>query len=240
MTAPEMSLEFDLLYNNIMSNAAPGINDYEKSILLTKAQEELVQAIYDGSFEGSERMRESLNVLIKTVKYDSASGTEEASYAVDSSSKFFQFPKDAMFIVYEALEVSKSEKCGNDKQLVLVKPTTHDDYYRTINNPFKKARKREALRLNVSIPVENTETKTSKETEMLEIVSTYSNYKYILRYVRKPNPIIISDLLYSLTINGEAKEMDCELSTILHRAIVDRAVQLAIAAYKTVSQDDNN
>lgn len=234
MTALEMSLEFDLLYNNIMSNAAPGINDYEKSVLLTKAQEELVQAIYDGSFEGSERMRESLNVLIKTVKYDSASGTEETNYAVDSSSKFFQFPEDAMFIVYEALEVSKSEKCGDDKQLVLVKPTTHDDYYRTINNPFKKARKREALRLNVSIPVKNT------ETEMLEIVSIYSNYKYVLRYVRKPNPIIIDDLLYGLTINGEDKKMDCELSTILHRAIVDRAVQLAIAAYKTVSQDDNN
>ena len=39
----EFSNEFDVLYNNIMSNAAPGLNEYEKSVLLTKAQEEIVK-----------------------------------------------------------------------------------------------------------------------------------------------------------------------------------------------------
>ena len=37
MTTPEFSNEFDVLYNNIMSNAAPGLNEYEKSVFLTKA-----------------------------------------------------------------------------------------------------------------------------------------------------------------------------------------------------------
>lgn len=48
MTLKEFSNEFDVLYNNIMSNAAPGLNEYEKSVFLTQAQEELVVNLYSG------------------------------------------------------------------------------------------------------------------------------------------------------------------------------------------------
>ena len=54
MTTEEFEREFDILYNNIMSNAAPSIDAYEKSVFLTKAQEEVVTALYAGSFEASE------------------------------------------------------------------------------------------------------------------------------------------------------------------------------------------
>lgn len=37
MSTQEFSNEFDVLYNNIMSNAAPGLDGYEKSVFLTKA-----------------------------------------------------------------------------------------------------------------------------------------------------------------------------------------------------------
>ena len=37
MTTQEFSLEFDILYNNITSNQAPGLTEYEKSVFLTKA-----------------------------------------------------------------------------------------------------------------------------------------------------------------------------------------------------------
>ena len=43
MTTSEFSNEFDVLYNNIASNAAPGINEYEKSVFLTRAQSEIVR-----------------------------------------------------------------------------------------------------------------------------------------------------------------------------------------------------
>ena len=38
MTAVEMHQQFELLYNNIISNQAPGLNSYEISQFLTKAQ----------------------------------------------------------------------------------------------------------------------------------------------------------------------------------------------------------
>ena len=42
MTTQEFSNEFDVLYNNIMSNQAPGLDEYEKSVFLTKAQSEIL------------------------------------------------------------------------------------------------------------------------------------------------------------------------------------------------------
>jgi len=43
MTTKEFSNEFDILYNSIATNAAPGIDLYEKSVFLTKAQDELIK-----------------------------------------------------------------------------------------------------------------------------------------------------------------------------------------------------
>ena len=63
MTTQEFSNEFDVLYNNIMSNQAPGLNEYEKSVFLTKAQSQLVNEYFNnrtdgfggGGFDGSQK-----------------------------------------------------------------------------------------------------------------------------------------------------------------------------------------
>ena len=47
MTTKEFSNQFDVLYNNIMSNQAPGLDEYEKSVFLTKAQEDIVKAYFN-------------------------------------------------------------------------------------------------------------------------------------------------------------------------------------------------
>jgi hypothetical protein len=39
MILDEFSWEFDVLYNNISNGNAPGVNEYEKSVFLTRAQE---------------------------------------------------------------------------------------------------------------------------------------------------------------------------------------------------------
>ena len=43
MTTKEFSNEFDIAYNSIATNDAPGLDLYEKSVYLTKAQLELVK-----------------------------------------------------------------------------------------------------------------------------------------------------------------------------------------------------
>ena len=62
MTNLELSNEFDVLYNNITSNQAPGLDEYEKSVFLTKAQDEIVKAYFNPKtnkvqegFDGNEK-----------------------------------------------------------------------------------------------------------------------------------------------------------------------------------------
>ena len=75
MTTQEFSNEFDVLYNNIMSNQAPGLDEYEKSVFLTKAQSEVLKNYfnpkgnkYQEGFDESEKRQIDFSTLIKAVK----------------------------------------------------------------------------------------------------------------------------------------------------------------------------
>lgn len=75
MSITEFSDEFDLLYNNINSNQAPGLNEYEKSVFLTKAQEELILSYYSNTrnkfgegVDSTHNRNYDFSTLIKTQK----------------------------------------------------------------------------------------------------------------------------------------------------------------------------
>lgn len=53
MTILEFSDQFDVLYNNITSNQAPGLNEYEKSLFLTKAQDEIIKNYFTANSKGN-------------------------------------------------------------------------------------------------------------------------------------------------------------------------------------------
>ena len=105
-----------------------------------------------------------------------------------------------------------------------------DEYHRIRRNPFRRARKDEVLRLNTE--------------GVIEIVSStnYEEYTYTMRYLRRPKPIIIGTGDATLKIDGHSTEFDSdyngegsELLTAIHRTIVETAVNLAIAAYKSTN-----
>lgn len=56
MKTSEFSNEFDILYNNISNNAAPGVSEYEKSVFLTMAQEQVIKDVYS-QYEINEAVR---------------------------------------------------------------------------------------------------------------------------------------------------------------------------------------
>ena len=65
-----MSSVFDALWNNIASNQAPGLNEYEKSLFLTKAQYEIVKNYfnprgnkYQQGFDGSPKRQSDFSTL---------------------------------------------------------------------------------------------------------------------------------------------------------------------------------
>jgi hypothetical protein len=93
-------------------------------------------------------------------------------------------------------------------------------------NPFRGANSRRALRLDLADGV-------------VEIVSTYTISSYYLRYLRRPQPIILTDLSGTgLTINNKTGPLDCELHEALHNKILDGAVTMALQSkIKTTSSN---
>jgi hypothetical protein len=208
-TAQEWIQEFDLLYNSINSNIAPALDDYEKSVFLTMAQEELVKTLYSGGaskldgFESSEQLRRALAILIKesTVSVYTTNSTNLGGV-------LYKLPDDVLYIIYEYIHYDPKDQ----KQDKIIVPTTHDDYYKTYNNPFKRPSSNRALRLDYN---DNT----------VEIIGGDINGAYIIRYLRKPQPIILTDLTGSNDyINGKQSVSLCELDDSLHRTILQTAV----------------
>lgn len=218
MTNPEFSIEFDILYNNISSNKAPGLNEYEKSVFLTKAQEQIVTELYSGrnttysSFEETEEQRRYLNPLVKTEICKSLFGPPNS---ITKKSHNFTLPEDLLYITYEVCNNSSMEE-------VSVYPVSQDELSKIINNPFRGPSKNRVLRLDSGTSSIN------KEDRSVEIISTDTIAIYKIRYIRKPNPIILTDLEDDLSINGISEESECELDSSLHRTILDRAVALAL------------
>ena len=228
-TCEEWSLEFDLLYNNIASDKAPGLVEYEKSVFLTAAQEAVVVGLYKGSFgdsfESTEEVTAYLDTLVKQA--DCTEATDETLYKLSDKSYIYDTPSDLLFRTLESCKVTTS--CGESDVPVI--PVTQDEYWRTIRNPFKKQNTRKVLRLSYSTN-ENEEASVYDKKGYTELVSDYPITKYTVRYVAKPTPIILEDLSDDgQSIEGYTDAMPCKLPEVLHQTILAEAVRMAKASW---------
>lgn len=227
MTTLEFSNEFDISYNAIATNAAPGVDLYEKSVYLTKAQLEIVKNYFDPNgnkykkgFEGSSKRRNDLSELVKgaksTVEITSDNGISE-------NSQFFRIENDTFLIVQESAKVSSTDKCVNGSYIDVI-PKTHDEYNRQKNNPFKQPDRNVIWRLDYY--------SQQGGSKNVELIPAYIVTEYKYRYVEYPEPIVLTDLATDfigegLSIDGVSTEQTCKLSKSIHREILDRAVELA-------------
>ena len=243
MTSKEFSNEFDVLLNSYKRFKdfdkqefldSVDFNEYEKSLFLTKAQEEIVIGLYTGknpygdSFEKEEEQRRYLSNLVVECNLYPIATTNGTLLGAESNSKFFTLPSDVWFITYESVAVS-NPKCKNH-DYIKVYPTRQDEYQVIRDNPFRGTNDRRALRLDLSDGV-------------IEIICKYTVSRYYIRYIKKVSPIILEDLPNELTIDGVGLQSECMLHNALHHQIVDRAVRLALQSkgynFKEQSNRDN-
>ena len=213
MTNEEFSNEFDILINNI--NVGLEFDEYEKSVYLTKAQEEVVEGLYTGkitgdAFEGTEQLRRYLADLVKTVILP----CNKAPKGLSNDSVFAVLPDDLWFITYESVALNGDTPCINSKEIQVV-PVTQDEYHRIKGNPFRRQNSRRALRLDVG-------------NSMVELISDEEIRSYLVRYMSRPEPIILLDLPEELSINNVNEKTECKLNPGLHRTILEVAVNMAI------------
>ena len=294
MSVEEMDNMFDVLYNNITSNQAPGLNAYEKSVFLTKGQDEILKNYFNPKskgnntlegFDGSVKRQVDFSMLTtvattsatsytyslvtgKTDKdgkpvysrteatapkstysyteaYDSDGnvlkdekdhvlyirneGTDVSDFGTPlfdmrENTKSVTLPSKLMYAINEMVEVTRNDK----KILLQVVPVKFDEYSRLMCKPYKRPLKYQAWRLTNNDVVNKADIVVGPSDTLT---------KYTIRYVRRPNPIIVSNL-DGLTIEGKSTATECELDPILHEEILQRAVELAKVAWTNTGQDN--
>lgn len=213
MTAQEFSSEFDLLYNNISSAQAPGLTEYEKSVFLTKAQDEIIKNYftnvqggnkYQQGIEDSNKRYADFSALL-TVAVLNAETTNVVPF--DDRGKIFKLPdgktdKKVMIVITEIFKTGKSISENENPSLTSyqVIPLKFDEYIRLMAKPSSDPLKRQVWKL-----MGNSESGNGS----IEIVPHWKDKdnninKLILKYIRKPYPIILEDLSpQGLSIEGQ-------------------------------------
>ena len=219
MNVQEFSNSFDTLLQPYIAKESfseqnnLAFDEYEKSIFLTKAQEQIVLELYQ-ELEQSEEVRKYLSNLIKTDNYVPLGEQDKTLINNNFKSYKVEISNDILFMIYEQCTLSDENSCINNK-IVSVVPTIHDDLDKVLKNPFKSPNRRKIIRLDFD--------------NKIELISKYNISNYKVRYLKKPNPIILVGLEDNLSINnGNTKVSNGETNPILHERIVQRAVQLAV------------
>lgn len=226
MTTQEFSSEFDVLYNNVMSNSAPGLDEYEKSVFLTKAQNEILKNYfnpkgnkYQEGFDDNPKRQIDFSSLVKVAEPSMIS--PDTSYVkMDERSKLYTIPVDILFIVNETAKLTS----GSKSRYLSIVPISFEEYNRLMSKPYKCPLRNQGWRL--------LQYSNKGIAEIIVVGGTLSEYK--IRYIKRPKPIILADLdeVYSnVSIDGQTSVSECELDPILHPEILQRAVELAKAAY---------
>lgn len=244
MTIQEFSTEFDVLYNNITSNQAPGLNEYEKSVFITKAQSQLLNEYFNprvdgfgGGFDGSQKRQYDFSSIINVATLEEY---EESSYIkLDERSKVFLFPTDYFLAVNEIISDGKFQYS--------ITPLSYGEYQRLMLKPYNFPVKRGVWRLNTNVKENIEEGEIVSKQPIVEIIGKFQKTKlegeeiptehisYNLRYIKTPSPVILDDLSNygtDLTIGGLTVETPCMLPEETHQEILERAVTLAKIAWQ--------
>lgn len=213
MTLEEFSTEFDVLYNSITSNAAPGFNDYEKSVLLTLAQEELIKSYFVANnnttgvgLDGSQKRHYDFSTLIKikslkNIVYDIITARAKVKIPLlnKDANTIFLIPNDVFLILNEHL-IAKDNN-------YIVFPISYDTYNLLMSKPFPYPNKRQAWRLDSSIDGEVAALKVIHVSDDKDISSKNITFESIYH---KPLNIEINikngNILNDFVVVSESKE----------------------------------
>ena len=271
MTRQEFSDTFTTMLNSYNTQAQFGeqaskmeivLDEYEKSVILTQAQDIVVKSYFDGTlnpqgqgFDDSTRRQVDFSSLIEVATLSATS--PQPSTIFDDRGIIFKLPLldntadtantcKVLFILNEKVEcttVTAVDPKASVKRTYVVVPINYKEYDREMSKPFAQPLKKQAWRL-----FQNKNTGYDVDSEIIVKQSIRDHYvtspssigdvgiTYKMRFVRRPNPIILEDLPNGLTIDGEPNASDCELNPILHMDILNKAVELALATRGRVQQ----
>ena len=166
-----------------------------------------------------------------TITHVEASGDNPEYWTINSEAT--QYETEPVVTYHEAVSAVKTKK-----DFVIV-PISYKEYDREMSKPYAQPLKKQAWRL-----FQNSAVGFDINSELIprfNIVQSVADINHVgdtkgdvvfiykIRYVKRPRPIILESLPNGLEIDGESNESDCELNPIVHRDILNKAVELASA-----------
>lgn len=280
MTTQEFSDMFDVLLNSYGSQAIFGeeasknevvLDEYEKSVMLTQAQDIIVKSYFYGNqnsqgqgFDDSIRRQVDFSSLIKTATLDEVEDSEDNLFddrgilykmpqkGTDSVAEGSDRPTDVLFILNEKMIVYNYDDEANNHQGTKVKeyvviPLNYKEYDREMSKAYAQPFKKQAWRL-----FQNTATGFDVQSELIPLwdisdgIKDANDPRYIIkyrvRYVKRPDPIVLTNLPNNLEIDGFNTVKECTLNPIVHMDILNKAVEIALSTRGRIAprQSDNN
>ena len=165
MTNPEFSDAFTTMLNSYNTQANFGeqaskreivLDEYEKSVLLTQAQDLVVKSYFDGTlnaqgqgFDDSARRQIDFSSLITVEELDPFTGDTATPF--DERGVLFEVPTSVLYVLNEQLRVLTTTEI-NPKQIessktFVIVPISFKEYDREMSKPYAQPLKKQAWRL---------------------------------------------------------------------------------------------
>lgn len=285
MKIEEFSDMFDTLLNSYASQAIFGegaskqevvLDEYEKSVLLTQAQDIIVKSYFYGNqnpqgqgFDDSIRRQVDFSSLIKTATLskknpqpdtfddrgtvysmplkviDEPSGTtysegsdidttglykKAEDYSASNKKVYVLNSTDVLYILNEKMTTHSATPATkeNKKGEYVVVPLNYKEYDRAMSKAFAQPFKKQAWRL-----FQNASTGFDVQSELIPLWSiaedNATTLVYKIRYVKRPDPIVLTALPDGLSIDGFTTQTECSLNPIVHMDILNKAVEIALS-----------
>lgn len=242
MTTQEFSNAFDTLLNSYASRGQFGeqaasseivLDEYEKSILLTQAQDFIVKSYFDRTlnnqgqgFDDTTRRQVDFSSLV-TVGVPTIDSLTTSKF--DERGILYKMPTNILVVLNEKV------KAGTETLVVV--PINYKEYDRQMSKAYAQPLKKQCWRLFQS------PTGIDLLSELIPKESTViTDYK--IRYIRRPKPIILTNLDFAdsqedLSIDGIKVVTECELNPIVHMDILNKAVEFALSTRGVRPQSSN-
>lgn len=217
MTAQEMSKEFNIVFESVASMNAPGYTEYEKSVLLTQAQEDIAIEVAQKGMDSNDYARTVLEKLL--VRYNSPVIAENSTLITSLTiNRVYNVTLPASPAFYYPFIEFAVTGAGGTLYERGCKPVDFNTVFTNKSNPYANPYKDLYWRMY--------------DNGYLVIITdgtVLTGLKGL--YLKKPNPIITA-VLVGNTIDNETAITQPTLNPIVHREIVYRAAMKAYAAMK--------
>lgn len=234
MTTQEFSNTFDTLLNSYSAQAIFGetaaiqdivLDEYEKSVLLTQAQDMLLKEYFERQNGAGQGMDDSSRRQIDFSSLITVKSTKDITNPItinttattyDPRGIVYHMPSNVLIVLNERIEI------GNKHYVVI--PINYKEYDRNMSKAYYQPLKNQAWRLFQGTADASS---ISVNSEIIPINGDEIS-AYTIRYIRRPRPIVLAPLEDSgLDIDGIQTVQECELNPIMHMDILNRAVEMA-------------